>query len=188
MKRITAKEFEKLVEENPAWATTLTEPVEIDGYCYLHQSPITHLSPLLHFAGSGLDDDIDVAKFHKCRHLRVAEGTFHGCVNFESSSIEKIGKLTVTKPSCYGNAASFAKCTWLKVAEGTYPGYVDFDDAGIIEIGNLVITAPNENGISADFCHCFELKIARGTYTGLVRFQYSGVEKKWRPRHHKTER
>jgi hypothetical protein len=118
MKQITAREFEETVAANPAWATTLTEAVEIRGHCQLYQSAITHLSPLLHFLGMG-QDEMDVATFYDCRRLKVAEGTFHGCVGFRECRIEKIGQLTVTRPGNTGDAASFTDCKRLKTAEGS---------------------------------------------------------------------
>jgi hypothetical protein len=176
MKQITALEFKKAVSENPAWATTLTEPVEITGYCRLIQSPITYLSPLLHFIGSG-PNALYAATFQDCRHLKVAEGTFHGGVSFKTSRIERIGELTVTRTGLDGYAASFDQCKLLKVAEGNYPGHVDFSNSGITRINNLVITAANVNGDCADFCGCHRLKTARGHYSGSVCFDDSGIKR-----------
>ena len=55
--KITAKKFKAAIKSDPAWALTLTEPVEITGYCNMGGSEISHLSPLLHFAGSNAKGD-----------------------------------------------------------------------------------------------------------------------------------
>jgi hypothetical protein len=94
MRRITADEFEKILRKNPAWATTLTEPVEITGRCYLFKSPITHLSPLLHF---GVEP-----YFASCDEIEVAVGTYRNGVSFRYSDIASIGNpawaTTLTEP------------------------------------------------------------------------------------------
>jgi hypothetical protein len=144
MHQITAEQFQQDVELDPAWASKLTEPVEITEFCELIDSDITHLSPLLHFTGRNYWGD--GASFWGCKSLKVAEGTFQGCVNFSESGIEKIGNLTITKPKNDGDAAYFFRCKSLKVAEGTFPGYVGFAESGIEKIGNLAITSPNNDG------------------------------------------
>lgn len=176
MKQITAREFEETVAAKPAWATTLTEPVEIVGHCKLYRSLITHLSPLLHFLGEG-PDEVDVAEFQDCRKLKVAEGTFHCCVWFRECRIEKIGQLTVTQPGYNGAAASFTDCKRLKIAEGTYPGHVDFSGSGIKRIEGRVITGVDPNEHAAEFTNCHQLRVAQGTYPGSVCFDDSGIRR-----------
>jgi hypothetical protein len=85
MKQMTGFEFRTAVEGDPAWASKLTEPVEITGVCNLENSSITHLSPLLHFR--------EDAFLKRNAKLKIAEGHFYGFVDFEGSNIEKIGDL-----------------------------------------------------------------------------------------------
>jgi len=172
---ITSKEFRMAVEANPGWASMLTQPVEITDFCDMTGSLITHLSPLLHFTGR--DEDGTCARFWECKSLKVAEGTFHGCVLFCNSGIEKIGELNVTQPQDNGDAAWFYSCASLKVAEGTFPGFVEFGGSGVEKIGNLVITRPNTKGEAASFACCFSLKVAEGTYPGTVDFRYAALER-----------
>lgn len=169
MKKINADQFERWVERDPAWAFKLSEPVEISDFCYLCSSPITHLSPFLHFTGTDIQGT--AAVFQSCRSLRVAEGTFHGFVDFHNSGIERIGDITVTQPRYEGYAASFTECKALTVAEGTFPGHVDFNNSGIERIGDLVITQTNTDGEAVCFCNCKNLRVAEGIFTkipGLV--------------------
>jgi hypothetical protein len=86
MKNITYDEFQTSIWGDPAWAATLREPVMVVDDCVIKTTKITHLSPLLHFAGK--------AGF-EYRSIKVAEGTFHKLVSFRGSSIQKIGKLTL---------------------------------------------------------------------------------------------
>jgi hypothetical protein len=177
VKQITPTHFKNAIRENPAWATTLRAPVEIVGPCHLHKSPITHLSPLLHF--SGLDREGNVAIFHDCVNLKVAEGTFNGGVSFEGSGIERIDaeNLIVTKTNNAGWAAGFTGCKKLKVAEGTFPGWVCFAESSVIKINTakLVISQPDHKGYAASFADCERLRIAEGTFPGIVDFSTSGV-------------
>ena len=78
MRKITAKEFKQSIKLDPAWALTLTEPVEITGYCNMAGSKISHLSPHLYFAGC--DKGGKAACFDYCENLKVAEGKFDGYV------------------------------------------------------------------------------------------------------------
>jgi len=175
MKRITAAEFKRAVEADPAWAGNLTEPVEIADYCDMYGSPITHLSPLLHFTGR--DEGGDCANFAECNSLKVAEGTFSGWVGFSNSGIEEIGELSITEANNRGNAANFFNCKRLEVAEGTFPGHVEFSGSGIQKIGGLNIKAPDKYGFAAGFFGCKSLKMAEGTFPGYVAFSGSGIEK-----------
>jgi hypothetical protein len=87
MKRITAHEFKEAVWADPAWASKLTEPTEVTGWCLLEDLQISHLSPLLHFTHPG-------TTIAGCKNLKVAEGNFHSA-NFENSGIEEIGELVI---------------------------------------------------------------------------------------------
>jgi hypothetical protein len=75
------------VQLDPAWASKLTAPVKIIGDAGLTDSPITHLSPHLHFE--------EAAYLQRCRNLKVAEGHFGNWVDFEGSGIEEIGELEI---------------------------------------------------------------------------------------------
>lgn len=171
---ITAAEFQTAVELDPAWATTIAEPVEITGYCNMDGSKITHLSALLHF--SGRDNAGNAATFEGCSHLKVAEGKFAGLVDFSSSGVERIGRLEITAPNESGGAACFWRCHALDIAEGTFPGAVWFDESGVRTIGELFITAPDQDGFAAGFFGCKSLGIAEGTYAGTVDFEQSGIK------------
>jgi len=138
------------VEKDPAWASTLTEPVEITGVCDMRESKITHLSSFLHFTGR--DENGYCADFSDCRSLGVAEGTFAGMVEFSHSSIEAIGNLTVEKPGRDKIAALFLACKQLKIAKGTFPGFVGFGLSGIEEIGDLVITGTQGKKFGIECC------------------------------------
>jgi hypothetical protein len=93
MRTLTAEQFEKAVELDPAWASKLTEPYgvkggEITDYINLTGSPITHLSPLLHF-------DASRTSLRNCKGLKIAEGNFGGPVDFEGSGIEETKGLVI---------------------------------------------------------------------------------------------
>lgn len=174
MRRITAREFKQSIKRDPAWALTLTEPVEITGYCYMYGSKITHLSALLHF--SGRNHLGNAATFEGCNYLKVAEGNFAGLVDFSRSGVEKIGRLEITAPNKYGGAACFWRCYALNIAEGTFPGAVWFDESVVRTIGELFITAPDQNGFAAGFFGCKWLEVAEGTFAGTVDFEQSGIK------------
>jgi hypothetical protein len=174
MKQITASKFKAAIKRDPAWASRLTEPVEIKDYCHMVGSDITHLSPFLHFTGR--DGDGNAACFAYCRDLEVAEGEFDGGVYFDGSAIKKIGMLKITAPNNEGMAASFDGCKYLEVAEGTFPGGVSFNNSGIVRISALTISEPDNAGDAATFNECFNLKIAEGTFPGYVEFSGSGIE------------
>ncbi len=170
---ITSQEFARRVSRNPAWAGDLTKPVAVIDYCYLTDSPITHLSPLLHFVGdNGLGE---TAWFEDCKALGVANGTYHGHVAFASCGLARIDGLTITQANKNGTAASFYSCPSLAIAEGTYPGVVRFDFSGVERIGDLTIGMPNRQGLAASFFGCESLKVAEGIFTGHVDFSYSGI-------------
>jgi hypothetical protein len=174
MQKISYAQFRKAVVMDPAWASTLKEPVEITEFANMDHSGIWNLSPLLHFTGRNSAGE--VASFEKCENLKVAEGNFHGFVNFEGAAIEKIGKLKILKPDNHGEAASFRQCVQLKIAEGIYPGHVIFQESGIQKIGNLIVKGFNDFGESANLSQCPELKEACGTFAGFVTFSESGIE------------
>ena len=172
MKKITAEEFEIFVKRDPAWASKLSEPVEITNYCPLSHSPITHLSPLLHFTGLNVLEES--ASFHYCHALKIAEGNFRGAVSFVGSNIEMIGELCIAHTDSDGRSASFMQCRNLKTAQGTFPGHVTFSDSGVEKIVNLNIRRPS-SGFVASFEGCKALKVAEGTFSGSVLFNCSGV-------------
>jgi len=172
---ITARKFKAAVKLDPAWASKLTGPVEITGYCNMEGSEISFLSPLLHFAGRNAKGD--AASFSCCKNLKVAEGNFNGLVNFSDSGVEKIGNLEITAPNNRGAAACFGRCNALKIAEGTFAGSVCFNESGIKMIGELNITEPNKDGFAADFFECKTLKMAEGIFPGCVDFALSGIKK-----------
>ncbi|MEI6656026.1 MAG: hypothetical protein WCP45_14780 [Verrucomicrobiota bacterium] len=175
MRKITAREFKQSIKRDPAWALTLTDPVEITDYCDMDGSKITHLSALLHF--SGRNNIGNAATFEGCKHLKVAEGKFAGLVDFSTSGVEKIGRLEITAPNKEGGAACFWRCYALNMAEGTYPGGVWFDESGVRTIGELFVTAPDHDGFAAGFFGCKSLDIAEGTFAGTVDFEQSGIKK-----------
>lgn len=169
MRTITAEEFKNAVNDDPDWAAKLGEPVSIQGYVELNNSPIRYLSTLLHF------EETDVsAEFVACQNLKVAEGHFAGYVGFDFCGIKKIGDLHVRGKTRDGCAASFGHCYQLEVAEGDYPGHVKFAESGVTRIGNLICRA-NSEGMAADFRKC-NLKTARGTYHGGVDFSWSDIQ------------
>jgi len=174
MKQITAKKFKAAIEIDPAWATTLTEPMKVTGYCNMARSKITHLSHLIHFTGRNKEGDC--ANFSQCLGLKVAEGSFAGCVKFCDSGVETIGELHISSPNTDGFAAHFCRCESLKVAEGTFQGLVCFSHSNITRIASLITDADSE-GNAAYFNGCKNLKVAEGAFPGCVSFNESGVEK-----------
>lgn len=172
MKKITAYEFKMAIELDPAWASKLTEPVEITDYCNCRESKITHLSTLLHFTGK--NEGGTSASFELCTELKVAEGNFKYGVGFAHSHIEEIGQLICGKDHM-GQSVYFEGCDKLKVATGTYPGAVNFSYAGIQKIENLTC-GKNREGDSAWFRLCENLKEATGTYEGYVEFSDTTLE------------
>ena len=177
MHKITSEQFKQAVELDPAWASKLTEPVEITDYCDMKESKITHLSPLLHFTGR--DESGHVADFWGCGDLKVAEGNYSGLVWFSSSGVEQIGDLVVTHPDEKGVAAGFLECEFLRVARGSYAGYVTFARSGIqrIERENLRISQANTSGWAADFTGCCFLRVAEGDFPGRVSFVNSLIDR-----------
>ncbi len=179
MKQIKPIQFKNAIRKNPAWATTLRDPVEIVGYCYLYKSPITHLSPLLHF--SGRNKAGDVARFLDCANLKVAKGTFNGGVSFKRSGIKQIDtkNLIITKPNKAGWAAGFYGCKSLKVAEGKFLGWVCFSASSVERINSekLNISQPDCEGYAASFVGCEHLRVAEGTFPGWVDFSESKIKK-----------
>jgi len=141
----------------------------------MFESPITHLSPYLHFTGK--DEHGKCADFTLCQNLNVAEGIFGGEVNFSYSSIAKIGNLTIKKAGKSGNAADFTSCNRLRVATGNFPGAVTFRGSGIRRVENLHIQAPNKAGLAAEFYFCKHLRHAEGSYPGHVCYHESGIQR-----------
>lgn len=163
---MTAAEFLRRTEENPNWCSEITEPTEVIKFVAVGGSEISSLSPLLIF--SGRDKIGSVARFIGCRKLKIAEGTFHGFVDFYSAGIEEIGNLKITQPNKYGEAAYFKNCPNLKIAQGKYPGAVDFNGSNVLIAQNLEIQQSNKDGRAADFTECYELTKIRGKFNGKV--------------------
>jgi len=170
MNKMTYDQFKQAIEIDPAWASKLTEPVEITDYCDMKGSGITHLSPLLHFTGR--DEFGHVADFWGCEALKVAEGNYSGLVWFSSSGVEEIGELVVTRPDKEGTAAGFLECEYLKIARGSYAGFVNFTSSGVerIDTDNLRISQADSLGWAANFSNCVCLKVAEGDFPGRVDF------------------
>jgi hypothetical protein len=158
MKKITAKKFLAMIAENPSvfehWDTRL----EITDHVYCQHSRITHLSPHLIFPRN---QNGDSAAFLQCKHLKIATGTFHGCVSFAESGIEKIEELFILRTNTNDWAASFLGCKSLKIATGNYPGFVNFEETGIESIQNLHIENPDSDYF-ADFSRCPNLHTLEG--------------------------
>jgi len=174
MEKITAKQFKKFVKGDPAWASHLTEDVEIIGICKLFESKITHLSKHLHFTGDR-ENDPWCAEFRSCKELKVATGNFTGSVYFGFSGIEEIKDLNIKDSDGY--AASFEDCSELKIATGTFPGFVDFRHTGVIAIKHLIVLESDSyESRAASFVGCHQLKIATGNYPGSVDFSSSGIK------------
>jgi len=171
MKQVTAEKFKEFVTKDPAWASKLTEPIEVTTYCNMEGSNITHLSPLLTF--SGKDKDGRSASFYNCSNLKIATGKFAGWVNFSRSGIERIKDLEVTQPDKYGEAAFFNGCKNLKIATGKFQGGVNFSRSGIERIKDLEVTQPNKDGWAASFNGCQNLKRVTGEYPGKMNFEDS---------------
>jgi len=167
MRQITSAEFKQAIDIDPAWASTITEPIEITDYCNMKGSNISHLSPLLTFRGK--------ASFNKCKNLKIATGNYERTVSFSESGIEKIENLNCGK-SNDRSSAYFTQCENLKIATGDYDGSVHFSYSGVEKIEHLNC-GENSNGDSANFSECKNLKIATGNYPGAVNFWNSGIEK-----------
>jgi len=173
LKKITATQFKKFVKVDPAWASHLTEDVEIAECCDLSGSKITHLSKHLYFTGSAKDSPW-CAEFSYCESLKVATGNFSGSVCFDGSGIVKIKDLNI-EPS-NGYEASFEYCKKLRVATGSFPGFVNFYRSGVRAINRLSVSESNNMGLAASFLGCTELETATGTYAGSVDFSSSGIK------------
>jgi hypothetical protein len=160
-KIITAQEFLEMIAENPSVFEHWNTPLEITGVVNCIRSNITHLSPSLTF--SGFNKDGNTAYFTHCPNLKVATGTFHGCVYFSNSSIEKIENLKIKNANYGDTAASFEDCKTLQIATGSYPSYVNFSGSGIQSIQNLSIQKPDQISKEfATFFNCPNLKTLEG--------------------------
>lgn len=186
MTQITSEEFKAAIELDPAWASKLTEPVEIVDSCDASDSNISHLSPLLHFKRD--------AFFAECHNLKKVEGNFAEYVNFYNAGIEEIDPNTVFGKNEGEESASYKNCLKLKIARGKYPGLVTYQHSGVekidptSEFGESLISTwlgfngktfatKTKPGMSADFSYCLKLKIGEGTYPNLVVFSGAGIEK-----------
>jgi hypothetical protein len=152
MKKITAAEFYRMIAKNPSVFKNWDTPLAIKGYVKCKKSEITHLSKHLTFLGKNIDGSS--ADFTLCKKLKAATGTFHGCVWFTDSDIEKIENLTVTNSDNKGGSASFHGCKNLKIATGNYAGFVSFSESGIHSIQNLQIKIPRIDNTYAAFKNC----------------------------------
>ncbi len=155
MKKITAKEFLAMIENNPSVFEHWNTPLEITEFVDCEGAIITHLSPYLTF--SGKNEKEESARFFRCPNLKTATGTFQNTTDFSCSSVKKIENLHVGKNNT-GFSAWFYSCKSLKVATGNYPGSVDFCLSGIHSIQNLHIENPNKNEYYADFETCPNLQ------------------------------
>ena len=173
MKQITFGEFEKFVEADPAWASHLTEDVEVTGFCDLYNSKISHLSKHLYFT-EGDEDECFIARFEGCMQLKVATGNFSGSVDFGGSGIQKIKDLKIKADEGY--AATFEYCSDLKTAAGSFSGFVNFNHSGVRAIKRLSVSEADSIGRAASFVGCEDLEIATGTYQGSVDFSSSGIK------------
>jgi hypothetical protein len=156
MKKITAEEFHKMIENNPSVFEQWNIPLKIIGFIHCNDSPITHLSKYLTFDARTLDGGS--ATFARCKNLKTATGTFPGFVSFYESHIEKIKDLHITGKNKKGISASFERCRNLKIATGHYAGFVSFWESGIETIHNLHIQNENPNINYASFLECPNLK------------------------------
>jgi hypothetical protein len=160
MEKISAKEFLRMITENPSGFEHWDTPLEITEYVQCWKSAITHLSKYLTF--SGKDSENNCADFSYSPNLQLATGTFQGFVWFTNTNVKKIEELTITETDKNGWTASFENCQNLEIATGTYPGFVSFLDSGIRSIQNLHIDAPNEIGNYANFENCHYLQNLKG--------------------------
>jgi hypothetical protein len=158
--KITAAEFHKMINENPAVFKHWETPLEITEYVNCKFSAITHLSPHLTF--SGRNSNGASADFSECKHLKIATGTFGCLVAFSGSGIETIEDLHIKNVNTEGWAACFDNCKNLKVATGTYPGCVFFNGSGVNSIEKLHITGQDYNYGHANFKDCLNLQTLEG--------------------------
>jgi len=164
MKTLTAQEFSALTKKNPAWASKLTEHLEITGHCDMAGHPITHLSTFLTF---------ETAHFCNCPHLIKAEGLFKGTTTFAASGIQEIGEFT-----SHGTSTHFEDCPNLKVARGVFHGRAMFNGSGIEKIGDIQFGAIDfDSTLIANFSQCKNLKVAEGSFPLTVLFSNSGIER-----------
>jgi hypothetical protein len=159
MKTITAEEFYTMISKNPSVFENWETPLKITEYVECRKSPITHLSKHLIFTKN---TDGSAAHFNLCPNLKIATGTFYGCVSFGNSGIEKIEALSITQPNKLGEAATFAYCKSLQIACGNYPGFVNFGESGVHSIKDLHIQNPDKNGDYVAFYNCHNLHNLEG--------------------------
>jgi hypothetical protein len=116
MKQISAGEFYTLPAENQALFKHWTIPLKITEFVDFSDLNLTHLSPLLTFAGKNHKGDS--ADFSWCKQLTLATGKFKGAVNFSHSGIHSIHNLHIENPNTDGDYADFSNCPNLKTLEG----------------------------------------------------------------------
>jgi hypothetical protein len=156
MLTLTATQFKLLTTENPAWASTLIEPVEITGDASLTNSEITHLSPLLHFTQE------TSLKFKNCKSLLHAAGEVYSPITFENCGIQSISGLKLKA------RATFKKCYQLENPTGTFPGPVRFKKCGLKTTKGLVIEQGAQKGSTLVLENCQQLESLEGTFPGPV--------------------
>jgi hypothetical protein len=145
--RISAEEFKKRTEEDPAWAKDLNHPVIVQGYVDMVGSKIKYLSRWLRF--SGKNSMGESANFSGSEDLESAEGTFDGSVDFSKSGIKNIGRLKVLgrykfltgRNENEAFSAYFFRCLNLTKFSGEYAYPVAAAESNISTIENLKVRA-----------------------------------------------
>jgi len=130
---ISADIFKSFVTANPGWASQLEIETEVQGDCDLNLSPITHLSPLLYFAGK--------STLTNCEQLKILEGNFGGHVNANQSGITHGRNLHITKSNFAGIAITLTNTGRLHTLEGNFAGCVSIANSSIRSLKNCVVTA-----------------------------------------------
>jgi hypothetical protein len=162
MLTITATQFKLLTTENPAWASTLIEPIEITGDASLTDSPITHLSPLLRFTQT------EKLKFKNCKSLLNAAGETQSAVKFENCGIQSIHELKINTPNNALVVATFKKCYELADPTGIFPGPVRFKKCGLKTTNGLVIKQGARYGSTLVLEKCQQLETLEGVFPGPI--------------------
>jgi hypothetical protein len=209
MKSITAKELKSLIEMDPSWARTLTEPIEITTYANLNNSKITHLSPYLHF--SGKDKDGNAASFRGCTGLEVAEGVFDGFVDFgvdydelelnletKGGNEDTIDVIDQTRPEAQTPKEKELK-EYKRGPEEDPEEDPEEEPEDIIElpyacpvglkkIGDFKVLRPNNKGEAVDFSGALKLTTYEGTYPGHITIGHNDLLRWMREMSGGTER
>jgi hypothetical protein len=88
MKRISPEAFGRAIKADPAWASKLTEDLEVGGIVTMKGTNVSHLSPHLHFP--------HYVSIRDCPQLKKLEGHFGTMTDFTGSGIEEIGDVTTS--------------------------------------------------------------------------------------------